>query len=234
MLVHGRGALILFGPALLIFLFAIITSLGDEALGGADDASFFEIWYGIFLLAMGYLATSASLPDLKTAEGRQGFLTLPASNTEKWFAKWLITGPVYALVMTAGYALLTLLANAIIGLFELGGFVPFQPFTDTVGDLLLVYLLVVHPIALLGAITFNRWAFAKTAGVALALAFGFGMLALLVFRIVFYDHITGFFNVGNININSEIGAGFDSVWTTAAFALTLLAASYFKFREKQV
>ena len=236
-LLDSRGSLAILGPAFLVYVFAAVTTANDLEQG--SGAPFALIWYGIFLLGIGYFASSNVISELSTAEGRQAYLTLPASDTEKWLSAWLFSGPIFLIVFTLLYGLVTVLVNALLGIWAAPK-LAFDPFGDGALHLMQIYLLGINPVALLGGIVFNRFAFAKTAGIAAAVSVAFGLLTMLTVRIIYNDHFTGFFTpVGdgpNVHVDNPFEAsGIGSAWVTIAVATTLLlAASYFKVQEKEV
>ncbi len=236
LILHTRGALIMVAPLLALLLVAVITTIGDHQSSADEDETLFMIFYYFLIVVYGYLATSASLPEMRDAEGRQSYLTLPASNLEKWFTTWLFTGPLFVLVASLVYSLLTVLVNVILVALQLPPNIPFELFSEATGETIKMYLLLVHPLALLGAIMFNRWAFAKTIGILLLVAFGVAILAFITFRIVYADAFSGLLSFDGeqleANMNFSFGPG-ESELYTVLLAIGLLAASYFKFKEKE-
>ena len=220
------------GPVALGFLLACALADGDEP---GTDAPFFTVWYGLILLIVGSFRTARSLPWMREADGRQTYLTLPASDAEKWLTTWIATGPVLLVGLSLAYWLSTALANLLIGAVGWPTYLPFEPFSGAVGWIALTYLALVQPAFLLGAIAFNRHAHAKTIGIAFAALFGVVLVALTTVRIVFADQFDGFFSPrGNINAGPESPPE-ALAWALGALTtVALLAASYFKFEEKQV
>jgi len=235
-LLHARSAYAILLPALLIFIFAVLTTAFDEG-SQAGNPPFYLIWYGIFICIIGFIGTTKAIPEFTSSDGRQSFLTLPASNTEKWVAAYLYTGPIFFLVFSLGFWLLTLLTSAVLGT---AGYEPYQAlqlFTEDSWALAKGYFLVIHPVALLGGIVFNRFAAAKTIGVNLVVLLLVAAVALLSVRIVFRDHFTGFFTQVN---GHGFNANFDPTnadwFPVVMLVLTglLLVASYFRLHEKEV
>ena len=229
-LLHSPKLLAYFGPMLGILFLNTLASGGDQ-----EGIPVFTVWFGVFLLAGGFIFTTGSLPELSSPDGRQEYLTIPASNTEKWLSTWIYSGPMFLLVFSLTYCLLTLIVQAILGFFNLGNAVRFDLFTQSTWEIVKGYLLIVHPIAMLGAITFNRYAFAKTAGSIMVILLGFAALVTLTIRIVYHDKFRGFFTpIGDINANPMFNYETTPWWMLGITLVVLLAASYFKFQEKEV
>ena len=229
-LLNVPSTLALYGIALAVFVFATFVAAQEAAEG----SQFYVIWYGILLIGIGYLTTSNVITELSTAEGRQAYLTLPASNLEKWASAWLFSGPIFVVAFSAVYALLCLLANAVLGAVGMP-LTPFELFAEVPGKIVRIYLLLVQPIALIGAIAFNRFAFAKTAGLVMAGSFALSIVSLLAVRIVYRDRFSGLFvPSGNIDMQGDGIAGYlDQWWVATLLFGVLLAVSFFKVKEKE-
>ena len=236
-LVRGRGALLGLGLPMLALLATAFLGGGNE---GADGQSFFPVWYGFLLLLGGYFVACKVLREHATADGRQSSLTLPASDTEKWLAAYLWSGPMTLAAVTVVFWLASLLVNGLVAAAGLTPYPPFDVFSESTWWVASAYLLLVHPIALLGAIAFDTKVAAKTGAVFTAVAAALGLLAVLTFRIVFAEYFEGFFTPGgNIEFAGESPFAIDPVWglgrlPEVVFALLLLSAAYFRFHEKEV
>ena len=240
-LLHGRKTFQWLAPSLLVLLGTAYLSAGSDADGGAgQDAPFFSVWFAFLVLLGGFFVTCACLPEHRSADGRQSSLTLPASDTEKWLANYLWTGPIFFVAVAAVFALVTLLANALVGAFGMAPFVPFDLFSTSTWWTVSAYFLLVHPIAFLGAITFDTAVAPKVGGVLFATVVAFGLLAVVAFRIVFAEYFDGVFTPGDsIEFAGDNPFSVDPVWgfghvAEALFALLLLTAAYFRFHEKEV
>lgn len=238
-LLSAKASLSLFVPMLAILVISAISSNDDLGNVPGEDGSFFDIWYGIFLLGGGFLLTASLLTENKDPNGREAYLTLPASNTEKWLAAYLLSGPLFVVVFSLTYALFTVVVNWVWGATVGQGFLPFDLFASIPATLVKTYLLIVHPVAFVGAIAYNRAAPVKTLGVGFAALVALGLFAALCVRIVYREAFTGFWTqTGQLSIEGNpltLTLGEDGHWwVTALFALGLYAASFFKWREKQV
>lgn len=232
-LLYAQRALTLWGPVAIVIALTAFVAEGDDA---GSDASFFTVWYGAALLAVGYLATGRALPEFSEADGRQSYLTLPASDAEKWLATYLTTGPILVVSLTTGFWLLSTLLSVLTGYLGVATYEPFDPLGEATGKVVLVYLILVHPIALLGAAAFNRHAWGKTLAVGFASLLALASVAALAFRIAYRDYFDGWISrAAHLEgpVEGTLTAGFEDA-AGVAFGLALLAASYFKFQEKHV
>ncbi len=236
-MLHGRSLLSYFGPTLALLLGAALLSGNFAAEGG--EPSFFIKIYNLALIVAGFIWAASSLPENKTPDGRQSFLTLPASDAEKWLGTYLYSGPAFFVVYTLGYLILTLVTGLVLAVFQLGVPPAFNPFSAEMGEGIATYFLIVQPIGMLGAIVFDKSASAKTVGAALLVQAALAFIGLLVFRIVFHEYFSGFFTVDADSFNFE-GDGINinledyGWWAGAALGLYLLTVAYFRFQEKEV
>jgi len=233
-LLRGRNWLIYLGPLLAILFIAWSTSHDSNS-----NPSYFNSVYAFLLIAAGFFQATTTLAENKTADGRQSSLTLPASDTEKFIAAWLYSGPIFLLLYTAAFLVLTWVVIGILGLFGIGGVVPFDLTQASVWQMIKTFFLVAQPMGLLAAIAFNRLAAGKMFGYVMGVVGILAAITVLTVRIVYRHAFTGFFTpngVDNINIgNPNIAMSSDSpIWLLIAFGLTILAATYFKFQEKSV
>ena len=235
-LLHGKSVLPYFGIALGV-LYLNASTHGEDSY---ENNSFFQIWYAVFILLGGFIYAASCLPENKTAEGRQTWLTLPASDSEKWLASYVYTGPLFFLVGTIIYWLLSLILRATAGIFHINPGT-FNPFTTWVTEWEIVasYFLLVQPLGLLAAIVFNKGAWIQMPGVIIAYIAAIAGLVALTFRLVFYDMFTGFWTpIDGVNLQLREPDILDKdehqLLLTVVFGLFLLTVSYFRFQEKEV
>ncbi len=236
-MLHGRWILMYFGPMLAITFINAVHIDSDVRTG--DNETMFAELYAFFLLVGGFIWAAGSLPENVTPDGRQSFLTLPAGDTEKWAAIYLYSGPVFYLAFTLGFWILSLIVTAVTSAFDLVELTPFNPLDASLHDDLRFYFLIVQPLGFLAAICFNKASAVKTVGVGLAALLALGIVTVLAFRLVFHDHISGFFTFDG---DADFGVGgpfaFDSdeapAWLAFAIGVYALAVAYFRFHEKEV
>ncbi len=221
------------------FLMLVIMIMAEDH----DFEDFHGIWYPIVLLGGGYLFTSRSLSELDAENSRMGYLSLPASNFEKFTSKFLITNFGYILFVTIVYALFALLSNAISEAYFNFSFQAFNPFREHYPIILIIYI-TTHSIFLLGAITFNRFAIFKTFLSMVVIYFILAAIIFLCVRIIFYDFFDGMFMVKHDVLyrpNEQFKDFAEHSLPKIAqfisyFIITplILAAGYFKLKEREV
>lgn len=211
--------------------------MANDTSGGGTDKNFFNAVYIVVLLALGFYQAANTLSEHKTADGRQSSLTVPASDTEKFIASWVYSGPLFLIIYTLAFFILSWVMTGIVGIFGIGGFPAFNPFEGEVFKNIRFFFLVAQPLGLLAAIAFDRYPAAKIFGSLMVVALGLAALAALTIRIVYREAFEGVFTpVGNINMGEpQFAMNSDSpLVLLLVFGLTMLAATYFKFQEKSV
>jgi hypothetical protein len=234
-LIHGRSLLGYLGPTFILLFFVWMGTQDEADVNGT--ISFFNNVFSALLLLLGFYFSSTILKEHRSDDGLQASLTLPASDTEKFASAWLISGPLFLGMYTLAYYLVSLVFIGLSAAFNLASIEGFNALAPEVLNSVKFYLLFVQPVALLGAIIFNRYAGVKTIGVLIGVAFLLAGLALLTFRIVYRNYFDGLFTVsGNIQFDGPpLHLNPDSPFTVLIpIAVILLAATYFKFQEKSV
>jgi len=136
--------------------------------------------YAFSLILGGLILSSLAFHDLSNTLRRHRYLTLPASNLEKFGSMWLLTTLGWAIGFTIIYTLYTVGAN-FIGPFLLG-YMDFQPF-NPLGEFPLTamrYYLVTQGIFLVGATHFKGYVFPKTLFTLILFAAVCGFIAYLI------------------------------------------------------
>lgn len=156
------------------------------------DDDFHEYMYPSLLLLGGFILTSISFNEMINPESRQFYLSLPASNLEKFLSRWLISWIGYAVIVTLGYWVMTLLIMGLTQFFHDYTFPPFNLFEEENWMYFKIYL-VVQSIFLLGAVAFRKFAFFKTVLAFYAILLVFAFACFIVFKLVLIDYQEGFF-----------------------------------------
>lgn len=225
-----------------VFTVSLLTSL----VWAADqDPEFHQIFYPIILLGGGFLFTSVAFSELIEDKSRQFYLTLPASNLEKFLSKLLVSSIAYTTFVVVGYFLFSLLVDGLTNYYYNYQFIPFAPFSGEYWLIFKLYL-TLQSIFLLGAITFRKYAFFKTMLIGATLPFVFGIISFLLLRLVFFDYF-GFSPdmEGSINTNMQPSKGFESfgqniLWPLVQFLfwvglpIFFWVVAYFRLTEKEV
>ena len=231
-MLKGRTMLAYLGPLLGILFIAWSTSHDSNS-----NPNYFNTVYVILLIVFGFYQATTTMSEHKTADGRQSSLTVPASDTEKFMSAWMYSGPLFFILYTLAFFVLTWVVTGILGMFGVGGVVAFDPTNESVLKNIKFFFLVAQPLGLLAAIAFDRFAAGKMIGSIMAIAFGLAALAAVTVRIVYRDAFEGFFTpVGNVNIGDpQMAVTSESpLILLLVLGTTLLAATYFKFQEKSV
>ncbi len=231
-LLNGRKWFAYLGPLLAILFIAWSSSHDDNS-----NPNYFNTVFSILLIVFGFFQASTALSENKTADGRQSSLTVPASDTEKFLSAWLYSGPIFLVLFTLAFFVLTWVVTGILGLFGIGGVVAFDPTHESVLSMMKFFFLIAQPLGLLAAIAFDRYAAGKMIGSIMAIAFGLSALAAITVRIVYRDAFEGFFTpVSNINMGEpQMAVTSESpLILLLVLGTALLAATYFKFQEKSV
>lgn len=203
-----------------------------------------EIVYGVLLIVCGSVITASIFREFRNQPERLKFLSLPASNFEKVFSKWLYTLPFYFLIISAifvtGYPVFSNIIGYLIDL----EYVPLQELRPRYfGYLSLAYFLI-HSAIFLFSLFYNRFPIPKiiVTGFILAMA-GFAVILLLT-RIIFYDHFQGLFRGSELMFSRKLSNDFQIWIETFMMKLPYLFAmigvpfiwliSYFKMKEKEL
>ena len=208
--------------------------------GGYDssDASTYEIWYASALVLGLYWVAAGTLNELSTPDGRQAFLTLPASDTEKWLGVYIYSGPVILTVFTLAFWFLTVVVGLLLSLAGVTPPEAFNPFGAEVGEAILGYILIVQPLGFLSAIWFNKAGGIKVLGILTGVAIALALVAVITFRVVFHEYFTGLARFADVEFSGDdplsINLASYGWWLAALTGSFLLTVAYFKFHEKEV
>jgi hypothetical protein len=230
---------------LLVYAINVIARIANPDQGpSGDDFSGTIIKFGLILLIGGFLNASVAFREFRTLPTRAEYLALPGSSLEKLSVKWLISNPLFILMISLMMALATSIFGPIIAKF--GG----SPYTNEIffsrdyWNLVGIYF-VIHSIFLLGSIAFNKYAVVKTILVLLIALAVVVILNALFFRIVYADMFDSLFQLKPIEGDRQFGDKYDNpgeMWQIKFFIFVfkyLLApvvwvASLFKLSEKEV
>lgn len=206
---------------------------------------FHYIWFGIVLLGGGAFFTSLSFMHFSTKTSRLFYLNLPASNLEKYLAKWLITAVLYPLAIWALYIVFSWLANKINIQYTKGTpFVQLPAFGEITWLLIRIYL-VVQTLFLTGAVIFHRYAIFKTAFSLMLVVVFLMFFIYLCAQIIFPEMFEGLVasespnRVYNITdtfkdfVNNRLQNILEYVFWLA-LAPIMLVIGFFKLTEKEV
>ncbi len=225
-----KSYLIAFGATadvLLVILFAILYK--QHAM---DTDAFTSVTSPAVFIG-GLVFTSLIFKEIHHPLRSHAFLMLPASTAEKLTAYWLLSS-VGFLTACIGIMYIINFILAAAGYFILD--VPFfivNLFTFSAMKFYVSYM-VFHSLFLLGAVIFRNLNFLKTIIAAITASIIIGLLtALFIYRL--FRNETG--PEGNFNfslITTDFSYTSLPCALTIAFVAALLAATYYKLKEKQV
>ncbi len=205
----------------------------------------------IFLLglAVGAALSGALLfREYSSKATKKHYLSLPASTSEKWLAKFLLSAIIIPFLIIVSYQLFTYIINGMIWQtfgIELNDYNIFELFFTS--PFFLLYY-IVNAIFFWGSITFERLAFFKT---LLFVAIGYFIVAVIYLVCIntFIPELDGYWNILDLNFSTRLKKYYFKdqpnllsdryankvIAITFVMAMTLLIlSSYFKLKEKQV
>lgn len=210
----------------------------------SDIYEFHEIYFPLILLAGGFIFTSIIFKDLDDSNKALLYLTLPASNFEKFLSKWLLCVICFPIIALTGYWLFSLIAAGLSqSLFDFGT-PSFNPFGAEEWFFVKLYV-VLQSIFFIGAIVFRKYVAVKTIGSLFIIEIIFAALIFLLFRILFASEFQGLFNIQDGGALGEPSQGFidfmkGPAWTTAQYLFWLVmpllfwTVTFFKLKEKEL
>lgn len=155
--------------------FMLTGLFGNSLTFGAHATNF-----TFFLLAGGFIFSSMAFHELGNPGRKYRYLTLPASNFEKFLSMWTLTCPGWITAFTLTYLLYSWLAGSVGSIFFRGmTFIPFDVFSGYV-LMAIGYYVAFQGIFLAGAVHFRNYAFAKTIFTLLILCFVCGFIFYLI------------------------------------------------------
>lgn len=123
--------------------------------------SSYQTQVSIAFMIMGLIFASYSFAELKTPTKSLQYLSLAASNLEKFLVAYLFGTVFYILVSAAAYSFGSIVISVISMLFFNGSFEIYNPFSNEFLKILFMFLNL-HAIFFLGSIWFKSNAFFKT------------------------------------------------------------------------
>ncbi|TDO24790.1 hypothetical protein [Pedobacter duraquae] len=196
------------------------------------------------LMFAGIIFTSMVFSDLGDKKKAIPILTLPVSHLEKYLVAWLYSFPIYMLVYFICFYTVDGLTvyignmhvvhkNEVLSLFDQ----ELKPYR------VLPVFAVLHAIAFLGAIFFERLHLIKTAFATLIFVFGIFLLNQPLIKMIFKPEVRNavpFDNVGVVDGDNVwyIDSTKDSIHIVSVLLVLLMVifwtSAYFKLKEKEV
>ena len=234
------------------YLMSVAVLAGVMLLGGwflyfiildAPDAGLQTAIFVILMLIAGTIFTSTVFSDFGDKGKAVNALTLPATSFEKFLVGWVYSYPIFLVVYTAVFYLVSW------GLGATRHWGPNQHFTSLdlqQGGKYMVFIVfsILHAITLFGAIFFNKLQFIKT-----GFAFFIAYAAAMICNTLLLKLLTGLstvkpampFGYLNFDISGKYysiavmgGASWVVVIIMVLSTLAIWTAAYYRLKEKQV
>jgi hypothetical protein len=135
-------------------------------------------WFSVLMLFMGYIFTSLSFKEIHQSQSGIFYLTLPASNFEKFIAKFLVYSIGYIVVLAAAFFLFSGVVSLLDKLLFKEFAVLFNPFQKQV-LIDIANFLAIQAFFLFCAVTFKKLVFLKAIMILVGVALVLGIAALL-------------------------------------------------------
>lgn len=194
-----RKLLIAAGAALGVLLFFNIISM----FGSSGPAASLVL-YPQLLFIVGLLKTSSSFKDLHHPQRSYVYLTLPASNLEKFLSKLAVTTVGHVLATLVLFFTFSVLMAAISPLIFQQSYPLFNPFDRIVLVLISIYI-IVQSIFMVGAVYFRKNAFVKTLFSLFMLQIALALFVGILVKLVFIGYFEGWhFTFDAIRLSSPV------------------------------
>ena len=156
---QGRSVGINLAAAAAVLLVAYIIAVFSG--GPTGTFTFHEVFFPIFFLVAGFIATSNAFAPMHKADRSYAYLSLPASHLEKTIEKLLLSTVVYIILALVSYFAFSGIALGLSELIAGRSFPLFNPFAGWVWEMVRFYV-ILHSIFLFGAAYFRNKYFIKT------------------------------------------------------------------------
>ncbi len=234
-----RSLLIAGGAAIGLLLFInFFTILGGEVFAPRE-------FYCLMLFIGGYIITSVAYNDLHHPQKSYVYLTLPASNEEKFLSKLLLTSVGFIFAAMLLYLVFSILMS-LVSLIVFGESYPiFNPLDRVVWICNGVYF-ITQSIFLLGAVIFRKNTLIKTLLSLWLIASALSIFAGIVFRITFWEFFDGWnfidnhFYFSSVELDQKFTDFFTGFGKLMAFCFKWLIApvlwlvTYLRLEETEV
>ncbi len=221
---------------------AIIGALSSFARSEFNIQVFAVLFY-VFLFVAGYILSSSVFSELHSPEKSIHFLTLPASDFEKWFSGWLNTSIIY-LIFSLVVFYVSYFLSALLALiwFE----VPFEGYNIFSGDFFQMSLLylITQSVFFFGAVYFKRFNFLKTILALFVLLIIYSVYQTLISAVAFREIFMILIHEGRVN-DTVMVPGLEEYMENTVLPLIkgvfyfvipvfFLSLSYIRLKEREV
>lgn len=228
---HKRIWLLQIGGLLGIAM--IITALAFINMTEASDfKAFYQIFYVLSILLSGAYVSSRSFAEYSSTAKGYSYFMLPASIKEKFMVPALFSGVLYFLIFSVLYSLVAIITIATWSVFYDYSLYIFNPFSQSLiqdTGILFMFFMVIQPLFLFGSVALKKNHFILT-GIGVFIVFMALVLFGMGYSSIVFDstqHFDTSFN-GNDD-NTLINYAIVSI-----FHITVLVASYYKLKEREI
>jgi hypothetical protein len=217
-----------------IFVFIkSISSLGAQVVnfGGMVSSLYVAMFIG------GFIYTASIFKEIHHSPRAYRFLTLPASNFEKFLYGWMLTSPLFIVVSFIIINVIALLVGIVLYMFgkEIGNFDIIA--NNGFGKVSLTYIFS-QPIFLVGATYFKKNQFFKTILSVIVILTGIGIVSSLYGYLLFGSlDMNEAFMHSNFDFVSRFKFNFNGQpfhWTFYLLGPICLLIAYFRLKETEI
>ncbi|MBK9631250.1 MAG: hypothetical protein IPO62_09325 [Saprospiraceae bacterium] len=190
------------------------------------------------LTIMAIIFGSLCFIELAKTPSRQNYLSIPASALEKLISKWTMMAIIIPISYIAFFSIFSWISPPIVQLFTAQDIIV-KPLDFTMILEMLPPMILIQCIYILGSIWKPSYSIIKTTFSLFLLVISIGLITFLFVRVVYYDLFDGFVMNGN---HISVKFPFEDLIQSKLFRyligigifLTIMAASLFKLREKEI
>jgi len=158
--------------------------------------------FPVIIFFGGLIFTSVIFYEFNDKTGTHHYLSLPASNFEKFLSKWLITAILFPIGASILFLIYSKIGDAIYFNYRSEtGYIPWK-LTDWWSIFFLKIYVVYQSTYLIGAVVFQKYTFFKTSIVHWGISIASAIIGSILFRIIFADQFEGLFYI-NQDINMQ-------------------------------
>ena len=208
--------------------------------GSNPEAALQSLKTSLFItfLITGMVFTSLAFKELQEPTTSVSFLTLPASNFEKYLTGWLFTFPSYSIVSyilyQMSYLFISLLAFAAYGTSPALVSIPWNEL-----GIIFMVLFIVHSVFFLGGVWFKKMAFFKTLLVLFVISMVHNFWVFIWARLLMpiSDLSEKEFVISGVPISNADELSHTAIWVLKSFLILIsimcLITAYFKLKERE-
>lgn len=227
---------------IILFVFEVMPVIIAAIFGShLPEASLYSELFSLFLFIGGCLYTSTLFQkDMFSKDNNHGWLMLPASTAEKFFAKGLMS-IAFPFVLVIFFSVASVFIEGLLTLTARIPFMPFSPFFPEVWEMV-AHALIAQSVFLLGGVFFRKAHFSKTILTLGIILIGLSMIAavttFLIFQPVILSNGVTVYGFGrNVNLLSDSDFSLLKTFATAFYwgilPLFCWITSYIRVEEVQ-